>query len=333
MPQGSTLFATGFIKAQENKLLTRDRFERMIDAENGTEAFRILLDAGYGAAAGATDPEGLDAMISAELDAAAGTLRELTPDTRLSDLFLLRYDYQNLKAYAKQRMAGREEPEAVSNRGIFPPERMKEALEDSSKGADLPETLRKAAADVNTYLESGADPSMVDNLCDRAYLAEAFRVADASGNPFIRAYFTLQLDDTNILSLLRLSFINAGPAVIRQALIPGGSVSTDKLLAVAELPYEQWAAALARLPGLRDALASLDVCMSHRVSWPFEKWMDDETASLVRKYRSDLFSIQPLLAWYLAKEAEARMIRMILIGKLNRINETKLRERLRASYV
>ena len=63
-----------------------------------------------------------------------------------------------------------------------------------------------------------------------------------------------------------------------------------------------------------------------------EKAMDDYLLGLTRPYRHDPFSVVPVVGYLLARESEARNIRMILVGKANGAPREALEERLRDPY-
>ena len=68
-----------------------------------------------------------------------------------------------------------------------------------------------------------------------------------------------------------------------------------------------------------------------------EKIAEDPAAArlmeLARRGKADIFTIGPILGFLLAREAEAKAIRLIMVGKLNRLPQEKIRERLREMYV
>ena len=90
------------IRAMENRLLTRERMDRMIDARDNSEAMKVLAECGY------DDAAGLDAAL---LQARAEVFRDMersAPDPRLVEVFQIKYDYHNAKAILKAQAMGAE---------------------------------------------------------------------------------------------------------------------------------------------------------------------------------------------------------------------------------
>jgi vacuolar-type H+-ATPase subunit C/Vma6 len=104
MPQPSYAYAGARISALEKSLFGRDAVRRM--AEGSLEdALRQLSDAKYGNLPDATG-EDTERMIESVRKQTAETIRDLSPDSAMTDLFLLQTDAQNLKALIKARLLG-----------------------------------------------------------------------------------------------------------------------------------------------------------------------------------------------------------------------------------
>ena len=88
MPQESYPYAVGRVRAVEERLLDGSSWARLRELDEH-DAVRYLAEAGYGANAAGSEPEDL---IEAELLHTREFIEEVTPDKRLSDLFLLRVD-------------------------------------------------------------------------------------------------------------------------------------------------------------------------------------------------------------------------------------------------
>ena len=88
------------VKAMETGLLTRERMEQILEARTDEEAVKILQECGY-PQLDATNPEALDAALSAAREATLSDLADGAPDTRYIDIFKVKYDYHNAKAILK----------------------------------------------------------------------------------------------------------------------------------------------------------------------------------------------------------------------------------------
>jgi V/A-type H+-transporting ATPase subunit C len=53
----------------------------------------------------------------------------------------------------------------------------------------------------------------------------------------------------------------------------------------------------------------------------------------IKKAKQVSFGVEPLIGYIIAKETEIKIIRIIMVGKLNNIAPNIIRERLRDAYV
>ena len=72
------LYLSGRIHAMENRLLTRAKMERMLDAPTADEAARMLTDCGYGEVPPGLTPDGLERLLKERRLALYRELKGLT---------------------------------------------------------------------------------------------------------------------------------------------------------------------------------------------------------------------------------------------------------------
>ena len=64
-----------------------------------------------------------------------------------------------------------------------------------------------------------------------------------------------------------------------------------------------------------------------------EKLIDNYIMNMMRDAKIIPFGVEPVIAYIYAKETEIKIIRIIMVGKLNNIAVEVIRERLRDIYV
>ncbi len=328
MPQRSYAYACARISALEKNMLSREMVQRM--AESSLEdVMRLLSDARYGDFPNAT-PNDCERMIANERIAAAKALRELSPKPELTDLFLLQTDIHNLKVLLKARMLGGGEI-AWQEGGLYTRERLSEAVENQQYG-DLPEKLAGALNRMENRLKIHFEPQIVSIECDCGYLAHAMETARDCREPFARQYFAALCDFNNVLTFLRMRAMGAPREDLRDTLLPAGGIAPQSLIDAYELPADALAKALADgvarsalNTGLTDMLVSGSIGRLERVR-------DDYLLSLVNDHRHDVLTIFPVVGYYLARDREARAVRLILTVKRNGLGDSVITERLRELY-
>lgn len=330
MPQASNVFAVGRIRSLEKGLISQDRMNRI--AESSLEdAMRLLHESGYGdmpdASAGETEQ-----MITRELAKTAQIINEVTPAKDVTDLFLLKADVHNLKVLIKARLLGSEEEPMLLVGGVYDADRLK-AYVAEQQYRDLPGAFSDALGALEKELTIKVDPQHVSIALDRAYHLHARSViATHKENPFLRQYFDALADFDNVLAMLRLREMCASKDTLEDVLLPAGDVAHSTLLAAFDQPYETLSRQVATGKAGSAIAAGLDEAQRTGHTSALEKTRDNHLLALIKKDKYDVMTLQPVLGYYLAREQEAKSIRLIITAKRNGLDESVITERLRELY-
>jgi len=298
---------------------------RLCDA-SADEAVRQLVDAGYGALPEATI-EDADRLINAELDAACTLVQEVSFKPAVTDIFLMKADVHNLKLLLKLRLTGSADEPALMGGGIYEVEKLKQMVRDASY-RDLPEEFKDALTKLEQSFQTQVDPVAVSVALDCAYTNYAYRCGDA----FTKEYFRVQADFNNVLSLLRLRAMNAGADRLRAVLLPEGYISHSRLVANMDAPLDSLGKLVGTGPARDGVIAGLDAIGKGSGISALEKERDDCLMRMAGVGKVEFDSIAPVVGYLLAREQEAKCIRLILTAKRNDLDDTIIKERLRALY-
>ena len=323
------LYISARIHAMENKLLTRERMERMLSARSAEEASKVLAECGYGDFPSLT-PAAIEHTLDAARLALFAELRRAAPDPAIVDVFCIKYDYHNAKVLLKAEATGQSPDELLLDAGRYPAGRLKE---DYLQG-DLSRysaTFAQAVAQAKELLASRGDHQAADLLLDRACYTEMPAAAKAARSPFLEGYVRLSIDSVNLRSVVRAARMGKGPDFLRRVLLPEGNVKTDSLLAAG--------AGAADLAGvfahtyLTAAAQEGAEAMRGGSLTQFERLCDNALTAYLSQGKRVAFGEHPLIGYLYAKENELTTIRIILTGRLAGLDAETIRERLRESYV
>lgn len=317
------------IRAMENRLLTRERMERMLDARTDEDALKVLSECGYEELSSLSSA-GLDAVLDRARDDVYRDLRSAVPDPRLLDVFQLKYDYHNAKVLLKSQAMGVDAQRLLTGGGHYSAQALREAFERDDL-RDCSDTFRQAMAHAKEALSAGADPQAADFILDRACFEEMLSNAEATGSTFLQGYVRLLIDATNLRSAVRASRMGKGTDFLNQVLLPGGNVSERALAAAkgADIGNLFHAGPLALAASLGAALSAPG---SGRLT-AFEKACDNAVIAYLAEARRFPFGEQSVIAYLCARESELTAIRTILSGRMAGLDADTIRERLRDAYV
>ena len=323
------LYISARIHAMENKLLTRERMERMLSARSAEEASKVLAECGYGDFPSLT-PAAIEHTLDAARLALFAELRRAAPDPAIVDVFCIKYDYHNAKVLLKAEATGQSPDELLLDAGRYPAARLKEGYVQGDLSR-YSATFAQAVAQAKELLASSGDPQAADLLLDRAYYTEMLAAAKAARSPFLEGYVRLSIDSVNLRSVVRAARMGKGPDFLRRVLLPEGNVKTDSLLAAG--------AGAADLAGvfahtyLTAAAQEGAEAMRGGSLTQFERLCDNALTAYLSQGKRVAFGEHPLIGYLYAKENELTTIRIILTGRLAGLDAETIRERLRESYV
>ena len=216
----------------------------------------------------------------------------------------------------------------MSRSGRFSPEKLKELYTEESLGR-LPAGFAAAVADAKSVLARTANPQLADFILDRAYFAEIRAAAQSAECPFLAGYAEILTDSTNLKSAVRTLRMGKDLEFMDSALIPGGSVSADRVVAAGD--KESITALFANTLLERAAAIGAEAVEGGSMT-AFELACDNAVTAYLRRAKLVSFGPEALIAYLAAVESEITAVRMILTGRLAGIDPDVIRERLRDMY-
>ena len=97
----SFLYANGVVSSKTKNLITKDCFNRMIDASNSKEALNILQETNFGAGLTVESPFEVETLLKHETKKLLKFVKEESPMEALTQYFLLPFDYANISSFCK----------------------------------------------------------------------------------------------------------------------------------------------------------------------------------------------------------------------------------------
>lgn len=307
-------------------MLTGERMERMLAAPSYEECAKILAECGYEDLSSA-DAAGVDEALSRRRREVFDELSRCLPDTRLVDVFRLKYDYHNIKVLVKAAGAGVEGERLLSDCGRVPPEKLKEAF-DEEEYRVLPRAMEDALRASRGVLARTGNPQTADFETDRAYFRELHATADATGSDFLRGYAAVLTDSANLRATVRTARMGKNEDFLVSALVPGGNVSPDRYVQALSAGGEALAALFSASP-LKKAAELGAEAMRGGAMTAFELACDNAVTAYLAKAKLVPFGAEPAAEYLALTENEITAARMILTGRLAGISPELIRERLR----
>ena len=323
MPQHSIPYAVARVRAIGSGVIGQAAMERLVQAGGMEETLKALSDMGFPAETRQMAEEAAEENLRKACD----DVRALSPEPRITDCFLYRYDGLNLKTLLKARSLGLNTA-LLSQCGTVKPDLLRHAVAEANYKA-LPPFLKQAAEAADKMNAAAFDPLKTDALIDRAVYGHIQEELAGEKCPEAKEYFAAEADLTNLLIALRARTIGWKAQMCGELYLPGGKLSHAKLNACLEDPAQCKKAAKGQkwegsIPALYQDPISL---------FRLEKEADDYKTRLLRSHRHDVGNILPLIGYLVARERESMAIRLILTARSAGVGQEALMERLREAYV
>lgn len=300
---------------------------QIAEAKTASDALRMIYDAGY------PSKEDYEASFEAAVRGAYDLVYSMAPDTRVFDVFFIENDYYNLKVLLKAEILNKNLDYLLNPNCRAGLEKIKEAVRER-RGAEISDTFALAMQEALASFAREKNVQTVDMIIDRACYKERLAFAEETDSGFVIGLVKTQIDLINLRTMLRIRKMGKPQSFAKEAMLPGGSISTDLLAAGTAEPKE---AVLQSFSGTKYGRLLSDVASA--LDGGAESMAYAETAcgdyliEYMKSAKRVTFGVEPLVAYIFAKENEVKQLRIILVGKNSGMDTELLKRRLNIAYV
>ena len=316
-------FAVASVRSMENKLLTKQKLLQMAEAKDAEEALRFLQDSDYGKTQ-IGDVHEFETMIQANLEEAYQAMGKLIPNEVFMDIFRFKNDYHNVKVLIKEEISKVNGRKFLIQGGSIPVEDLRKFFRERNY-MEMPCIDEKAVEEAIELYAKTKNGRYIDTTLDRACFRVMSDAAEKLGIPYVATYVRKLADITNLKTLYRIYTLKRTEQELTESLVPGGEISAEALLHAFKSDN---AAAALKETGYGRLCDSMELGFT-----AFEKACDDYLTEYVKEAKYKTLTPEPVAAYILAKETEAKCVRIIMTCKLHNIDAETFKERVREAYV
>lgn len=322
MNDTSLAFADAQIRALENSLLTKTQFDALIEAEDVKEILELLTSYGWTSTDNALDAQ---AVLAKQADQVWELVDPLLKNRPEHDLLTCQHDYHNIKVAIKSLLLSRQPQEYIKPTRLDLDTLL--SVIGEKRFDDLPHPLREAAILAYERATRSGDGQQIDTVLDHAALVEYLRLGATCENEFCRKYATRTVDIADMKIAYRAGLAGKNLDFLTDALVYTETLNAALLAKAATAGPEELSDYLRSTP-----LAEFAEVLAESPT-AFEKKCDDALIDLLTETKQIAFGVEPILAYYLAKENEIRNLRILLVCKKNGTSVETITERMRELYV
>lgn len=316
-------FSIGSVRAREKSLFTSSDIEQLLACKDINAFCSMLVSKGYG------NGQTIDEIIENHTISMWDYLKSIAPDFEIFAPFFYQNDIHNLKAILKGTMADRAYAHLLLKPCTIDTELIKEAVENK-KFSLLPDWLSESADKAYDTLAHTGDARLSDAIIDKAVMKKMILSAETFKSDFLKKYFNTLIFYNNIKISLRSSRTITNRDYLLKALcdvanfrkeavisssLKGINILTDELS-----KYNEY--------DCKNAIEQFKISPSL-----FEKFVDNMLITMAKECcKRTSEGAEPLLGYYLACEAEKKVIQIIANGIKTDTDTDTIRERLRDIY-
>ena len=322
--------AVARLRVMEKRLLDKNKVERLLDSNGAEEVLRILQETVYG--------EGINNIESAyeyekvlkeELVNLYDSLNKISPVKDVIDIMSMRYDYHNIKVLIKAKALGKDLSNILIPIGTIPLDTLKNSI-STGELKPLGKYVADAIKDIELKFGESKDPQVIDVLLDKYMFNSMLSKAKEMNIDYITRYV---LDITNIKTMLRVKKQNKDGRFLEAVLIPNGTIKESLYLEGLNDSLENFIAKISRTEYSKVLSSILEEYSASGNISSLDALYDNYIMNHAKDAKRVNFGPEPIIAYIIAKETEIKIIRIIMVGKINNVSTEIIRERLRDLYV
>jgi len=316
-------YQTALVRMFEMQLLSKATLQDMTNANDFRQALDLLAGTEYSLSPASKDLGDLNALLPARRTALREQFCELMIDKPIVSLLRTWDDFANLRLAVRRSLTGKAIGSDYSPDGNVSPKQFEQVFAEENYEV-FPEYMQEAAERAFVAYYQNKDVRQIDHAIDAAQAEYNLAAARRLKNIFLVGLFRIQIDLTNIRTVLRLKFAGSQTVYFSEKIMLGGGfLELDRLKHAMDLNYEALGALFYVTPYYEVVDAGASYLASHKSFLKLEQRCDEHLLGFLKTTMQIVTGPQPIIAYLLTKENEIRTVRLILTAKKNHL-DTKL---------
>ncbi len=311
-------FATARIRAMETQMLSRGIFQDMANAANFEEAADLLTASEYSLGQKKNIRE-MENILRQRRSAVRELFADLMIDKRIVELFRTRADFANMRLALRRTLTEKPLGTDYIEDGNVDAEQFEEVFEKENYSL-FPEYMQEAVERAVLAYYQNKDIRQIDYAVDSVQAEYNLKRAQELNSVFLLGLFRIQIDLTNIRTMLRLKYTESEQ---RNVFPAGGYLTADQLKQGLDSEYETLGALFFATPHHHTVEAGAGYLAREESFLGAERRCEDYLTRFLKSTSQITAGPQPVIAYLLMKENEIRTVRLILTAKKNSL-DTKL---------
>lgn len=324
--------AVARLRVLETRLLSKVKIERMIDSNSAEEVLKILQETEYASSmVDVKSAEDYNILLKEELNRVYALMYEVSPDPLIVDIMSLKYDYHNIKVLLKGKALAKDFSHMLIPVGTVDIEKLSVCIATEDY-RELDPKMIEAIVETEKVYNELKDPQKIDIILDKYMYIDMLDHAKQTNVDFIIDYVKRSIDFSNIKSIIRLKKQQKDVKFLKEVILLDGDIASDVLLKAFEEPIENMAVKFSASKYGEVLRVGIEEYIKSGKLSSLEKLSENYIMNTLKNAKYITFGPEPIFAYIAAKETEIKVIRIIMVGKLNNVDTDVIRERVREVY-
>ncbi len=312
-------FETAQVRVYEMQMLSRATLLDMANAETFEQVVDSLAGTEYALPSAGMDFAEVETLLQSRRTLVRALFAELMLDKPIVELLRTRDDFANLRLAVRRTLTEKPLGGGYSEDGNVSPVVFEEVFEQENYEL-FPTYMQEAVDQAVLGYYQNKDIRRIDYAIDAVQAEYNLKRARRLRSVFLLGLFKIQIDLTNIRTMLRLKFTESEQ---RNVFLEGGFIELERFRHGLDLGYEALGALFFVTPYYRIVDVGASYLASSKSFLKIEQQCDEHLTGFLKSTIQITAGPQPIIAYLLMKENEIRTVRLILTAKKNSL-DTKL---------
>jgi len=320
-------FQTAQVRALELQMLTRSALLDMANAADLDQAAGLLSSSEYTISQPGRNFTEVEKALQLRRTAVRQLFADLMMDKSIVKLFRTRDDFANLRLAVRRTLTEKPLGADYSDDGNVPPQQIEELFAEHSEFEEpaFPAYIQQAVENAVLAYYRDKDICQIDYAIDQFQAKYCLKEAHRLESVFLLGLFRIQVDLTNIRTMLRLKFTESDR---QNVFLPGGFVELERFQHGLDIGYEGLGPLFFVTPYYRVVETGANYLASNKSFLKLEQQCDEFLTGFLKTTIQITAGPQPIIAYLLMKESEIRTVRLILTAKKNHLDTRLILDRI-----
>jgi V/A-type H+-transporting ATPase subunit C len=320
-------YETAQVRALEMQMLTRATLQDMANASGFQQAADLLSGTEYALPGGGRNFAEVQEVLLQRRTAVRTLFSDLMLDKPIVKLLKTRDDFANLRLAVRRTLTEKPIGTDYSRDGNVPPEQIEQifAEEEEFGKPVFPDYVRNAVEQAVLAYYQNKDIRRIDDAIDQYQAEYNLKQARRLKSVFLTGLFKIQIDLTNIRTMLRLKFTESEQ---HNVFLKGGFIELERFIHGIELGYEALGTLFFVTPYYRIVETGAGYLASDKSFLKVEQQCEEHLVGFLKTTIRITAGPQPIIAYLLMKENEIRTVKLILTAKKNNLDTKLLLDRI-----